>query len=434
MPKGPVENTNSGLHCAFCGLLNPSHEHLEIHKVRLCTDKPNKDRRYTRKLGLMNHLKTHDTFEASALADRWRVWLKKRFCACGFCVSIFSTNGDRLNHIDSQHYRHYQHIDDWDHNTVIKGLLLQPEVLASWKLICPWNPDPRHANLVWDSHAVAILQLRLELSEESAHKLATDAFYQSSVKFTQNTQAMALPFGSVPNQQTDKRERLSIEQQQPHTMEPHLPSYPSIGTQATPLHPQARILPWTATKTDTIEPVQMRVHPPQSLDAFPGLEIINGYRPGATTQSPWHRDGVTNYPITVQPPPSSSNAEAAAVPYFGNALGHSDVTTPKVLHGDSSRFTNSFNIPQQSLDYIKDPERSQISGRPGPLPTTHSCSNSSFSTVTTMTGLAKPPSIGAKVKRRISRLRRGIDVDDVMLHMHDDESSRSVGPSDRRSK
>lgn len=440
MPNGPMENTRLGLHCAFCGLLNPSPQHLEIHKARLCVDKPEKDRRYTRKLGLINHLKTHGVLEASTLADKWRVWLKKRFCACGFCVSIFSTNGDRLNHIDSHHYRHYQHIDGWDHNMVIKGLLLQPEVLASWKLICLWDPDPRHANLMWDSHTVAALQLRLELSEEPAHQLATDALDQSSVKFIQGIRAMALPYGSVPNQQTEKFDRLSVELQQPHTMGPHLPSYPPFDTQAKdaiPLHPQARILPWNATKAGETDPLQMRVHSPQSLPAVPGLTNTTDYPSDAMPMSSGQPNRLTNDPTGNRSWQYSSNMGAAGVLQCNNALGQYAPTSFGSWEGSSSGYIDScdpIELKPPPVPYVTGFDEMGTSDRTALSSSTHFSPSTSFTTVTTITGLAKPPSIGAKVKRRISRLRRGIDVDDVMLHMYDDESSRSVWPSERRPK
>jgi len=439
MPNGPVEATDSGPRCAFCGLLNPSHGHLEIHDAGLCRDKPDKDRKYTRKLGLINHLKAHGMYEASALADRWRVWLRKRFCACGFCISIFSTNGDRLNHIDNHHYRHHEHIDDWDHNIVIRGLLLQPELLASWKKICPWDPDPRNAKLIWDPHVISSLQQRLELSEEPAYQLASDALRQSSAESSQDIPPMSLPLGSFLNQQTDSAEIMPAGREN-YTLGPAPASYPAFNTHDTDgasLPFQARNPPWDVARCNTVDPAQMDAHPPQSLVEFPDSAMADSYHSSATAHSTWHQDGVTNYPFTVQPLPDSSEIKAATRPHYGNTRGQSDLAIPEISQGDSTQFTNSFDpsrIPQQTFDCTAEPEGNQPSGRPELSPSSRNYSTHSFSTVTTATGSAKAPSIVGNVKRRFSRMKRGIDVDDIMLHMQDDERSRSALPTDRRSK
>ncbi len=418
MPNGPVEITASGPCCAFCGFLDPSSGHLEIHDARLCADKPDKDRRYTRKLGLINHLKTHGMYEVSALADKWRVWLKKRYYGCGFCISVFTTNADRLNHIDSQHYRYSRTIDEWDPNKVIRGLLLQPSVLDFWQQVSPWNPDPRTADLIWEPHAIAALQQRLELSEEPAYQLANDALYQSSGNYS-------LPIGSVSNQQTKHGAIMSAGQQQ-YIIDPGLSSYPSSDTHdmdISSLPYQERNRLCGIRKSNTIDPIQMHTHPTQSMDACHALEITSGYGSSATTHSPWHQYEATNNPLA-QPSPDPANVEAAGGSHYRTALGSNGIEYPEFSQGDSSHFTNSFN-PRNT---------SQISGGPFALPSTNKSYNPSFSTVTTATGSAKPPSIVGHVKRRFSRYKMGIDVDDIMLHMQDDERSRSESRGLRRSK
>lgn len=413
MPKGPVETVDSVSYCAFCGFLNPTSEHLDTHDARLCVDKPDKDRRYTRKLGLTNHLKTHGMYEVSALADRWRVCLKKRYYGCGFCISVFTTNADRLNHIDSQHYRYFKTINEWDPNKVIRGLLLQPSVLDFWRQVCPWSPDPRTADVIWDS--IATLQQRLEVSEEPAHQLANDALCQSSEKYP-------LPIGNVSNQQTNSGAIMSAGRQQ-YIIDPVLSSLPSFvthGTENSSSCYQARNSPYDIRKSDTIDPVQMHNRP---MDAFHALEIASGYGSGATTHSAWHQDGATDS-LVAQPSPDPSDIEAAGGSHSRTALGSKGLGYPEFSQCDSSHFTNSFN-PRNTP---------QIPGGPFPLPSTNKSYNPSFSTVTTATGSAKSPSIVGHVKRRFSRLKMGIDVDDIMLHMQDDERSRSESRGLRRPK
>ncbi len=418
MPKGPLETVDSVSCCAFCGFLNPTSEHLETHDAKLCADKPDKDRRYTRKLGLTNHLKTHGMYEVSALADKWKICLKKRYYGCGFCTSVFTTNADRLNHIDSQHYRYFKTINEWDPNKVIRGLLLQPSVLDFWRQVCPWNPDPRTADLIWDSHAIAALQQRLELSEEPAHQLANDALCQSSERYS-------LPIGSVSNQQTNSGAIMSAGRQQ-YISDPVLSSYPSFITHDTDISSscyQARISPYDISKSDTIDLVQMHTRPTQSMDAFRALEVASDFEAAATTHSSWHQDGATDS-LVAPPSPDPSDIEAVGGSHSRTALGSKGLVYPEFSQCDSSHFTHSFN-PRNTQ---------QIPVGPLPLPFANKSYNPSFSTVTTATGSAKPPSIVGHVKRRFSRLKMGIDVDDIMLHMQDDDRSRSESRGLRRSK
>lgn len=172
MPHGPVNATEMGPKCAFCDTLFPDQAHINSHNAISCAGKP---RRYTRKVNLARHLETHGVLNGSALAEDWRVTPKKRFFSCGFCLSLFYTISDQLNHIDN-HFRHSEDITNWNFNKVVRGLLLQPGVDASWRTL---SAEYVSSGFSWDSSLHKDLQMRLELSEESAEALAVAAFNES---------------------------------------------------------------------------------------------------------------------------------------------------------------------------------------------------------------------------------------------------------------
>ena len=189
MPYGPVGNTESDCRCAFCGLLNPNQRHLDTHGVALCIKKSVKDRRFTRRFQLVKHLETHGIFNGIVLADSWQTKVRSKYYSCGFCVALFLSHSDKLNHIDIYHFRHFQSIEEWDHNLVVRGLLLQPAVFEAWRTLSA--DDIRSTDLVWEPHIIANLRPRLEIGDEPADQLAADAFHQISFETTKSHPTLA---------------------------------------------------------------------------------------------------------------------------------------------------------------------------------------------------------------------------------------------------
>lgn len=136
---------------------------------------------------MVNHLsKSHGVAEvqaARALADKWRVTVNKQAWSCGFCVSLFVDFKDRLRHIDTEHFKKYESIQQWDSNKVIHGLLLQPTMAEAWKArtvsLSPWvQPE----DLVWTEAFAKNMRTKLEVgpSNESDAKRLVDEVYSAS--------------------------------------------------------------------------------------------------------------------------------------------------------------------------------------------------------------------------------------------------------------
>lgn len=179
MPDGPTEVTEAGLKCALCGLLDPSESHRTQHQIEQCNVFANKPRKYSRKKGLVKHLKDHGLVDGSALADKWRLTTPKKYFSCGFCATIFFNHNDQLNHVDIHHFKNLQDISDWKPSKVIEGLLQSSHVSPFWRRL--W-PSDSHATigLSWDKQALRNLQTRLEMGEESGEVLALATLAKSS--------------------------------------------------------------------------------------------------------------------------------------------------------------------------------------------------------------------------------------------------------------
>ena len=135
---------------------------------------------------MVNHLsKSHGISavqQGRELADRWRISVKKQAWSCGFCGNLFVNFQDRLKHIDTQHFRKYEDIQDWDFNKVIHGLLLQPRMENAWKRrsasLLPWE---RLEDLVWTRAFAKNMRAKLEIgpSDENDAAALADAVYSA---------------------------------------------------------------------------------------------------------------------------------------------------------------------------------------------------------------------------------------------------------------
>ncbi|KAM0798449.1 hypothetical protein BDR22DRAFT_373614 [Usnea florida] len=180
MLKGPVVETENGPKCAFCNVLHPDREHLGTHNIHICMNKSPADRSYSRKELLTKHLKHHGIVEASTLADQWRYTANKKYFACGFCGSYHDSLVEQINHIDHMHYRLSEHINNWDSNKAIRGLLSQPGMRNCWQTLLATKPYLQESSLTWTPTLAKTLQSRLERSEETAEILFTAAIDQSN--------------------------------------------------------------------------------------------------------------------------------------------------------------------------------------------------------------------------------------------------------------
>lgn len=251
MPGGPVIHTGHGRRCALCNTRDPSPGHLAEHNISLCIGNSKRPLKKSRKGDMMRHLALHGIFRpaSAVLAEKWRFDLNKKAYSCGFCVVVFSTITERSNHIDNEHWRCGQTMSAWDLSTTVRGLLLQAEVRDAWQGVLRSNPYVVESSLRWRLPKADGLQLRLEMSEESAAVLARATLELSSSEF------------DVPNQ-----EALTSMTR-------------SEGMEVDPSYPAARQL---VTKASTAQPSS--IHNPETSMFRPGA-WSSRVRPGS---SPWN--------------------------------------------------------------------------------------------------------------------------------------------------
>ena len=175
VPQDPLVYTPEGPRCASCDLSNPDLVHLNTHNVPRCVG-----RKFTRKKNLITHLEKHGVPNASVLAEQSEYTEPKKYFACGFCVFCCESLNEQANHIDTAHYRFSEHIRDWDHNKVIRGLLSQPVVKEYWRGVLAARPHLRESWFRWNHAHVQRLKQRLEMSREPAGFLCNAALDESN--------------------------------------------------------------------------------------------------------------------------------------------------------------------------------------------------------------------------------------------------------------
>ena len=154
-------------------------EHEIIYQCRKCwlLDK-DKIKNFSRKTNLIKHLReAHHTDDGGRLASAWRHQVKKKYFSCGFCVSLFRSMTEQLNHIDNEHFKQLRDIRTWDFSNVIRGLLLQPGVDRILRSMYGSNYTASQGFL-WDPFANQHLQTRLEVGQETPDALASAAINQ----------------------------------------------------------------------------------------------------------------------------------------------------------------------------------------------------------------------------------------------------------------
>ncbi len=204
-----ISNTPSHSHwCTVCkdhkaistcdGWKRHMKEHETYYPCLLCGNPSTlgKDKKFTRKSNLVNHLQdSHNISEKpSALADQWKRTEPKKAYACGFCVKHSGTLQDQMNHIDNLHFKHSQDMTEWDHNNVILGLLSQPDVKVAWQKQLAAN-HPSISECTWHYSVVADVQTMLEMRQDSPDALAAEALkstdqYRNLVEENQSTSTL----------------------------------------------------------------------------------------------------------------------------------------------------------------------------------------------------------------------------------------------------
>ena len=121
----------------------------------------------------------HDKAQGQSMANSWRVNSGRQAWSCGFCARSFSDFGDRLKHIDNEHFKRHHDVRDWDRSKVILGLLLQPGVKQAWESLLASKSIQDPTGFTWESPAIGNLQLLLETGPsigQNAESLAAAAY------------------------------------------------------------------------------------------------------------------------------------------------------------------------------------------------------------------------------------------------------------------
>lgn len=209
-PRQSVVHTEDGPTCAFCSTLNPDSKHLSTHNTPKC-----RGRKFTRKLGLINHLKKHHgTEDSSELANRSEYTDGRKYLACGFCGSCFGSRNDQVNHIEIFHYKLSEHISGWDPSKVIRGLLTQPGLNEHWQSALAADPPLQESLFTWNSNIVKNLQYRLEMSQEPPDVLCRVAIAESNYGGSERHHVGSMPATNFTDSGMDTSNSVQTLQQQ----------------------------------------------------------------------------------------------------------------------------------------------------------------------------------------------------------------------------
>lgn len=113
-PSGPtVTDQESGnKQCVYCGLHNPSSDHLETHNHRQCEDKGLDARTFYRKDHLRQHLRLMHSCEMTTSMDSWKSIAMNINSRCGFCAQRFTVWQERVDHLTA-HFKAGSRMADW---------------------------------------------------------------------------------------------------------------------------------------------------------------------------------------------------------------------------------------------------------------------------------------------------------------------------------
>ena len=235
IPRNSVKYTENGSICRVCNVPNPDPEHLNQHNALTSTRCVGSH--FSRKSTLVGHLEKHhpkkrdDVDDYSTLAENSRSTGGRKHFACGFCVLGFESLDRQISHIHDTHYHSSMQPSGYDAKKVILGLLSMNEY---WQKLRAAEPSLQDSSFTWNAAIVAKLQLRLEMSEESAHVLYKAAFDECNYGTSKDSHAESMPGTSATNPQ------MEINQSMPLLQSPQswLPQ-PSSSNQGSTAHSQA---------------------------------------------------------------------------------------------------------------------------------------------------------------------------------------------------
>ncbi|KAI8666421.1 hypothetical protein NCS57_00866700 [Fusarium keratoplasticum] len=116
-PAGPrcPNPTNDNLECCvFCGLADPSDQHINSHHYSECQNRAPEERTFNRKDHLRQHLRLfHSVSYSEWSMEQWRVPTPDIRSRCGFCHRTMTTWEERADHL-ANHFKLGKTMADWD--------------------------------------------------------------------------------------------------------------------------------------------------------------------------------------------------------------------------------------------------------------------------------------------------------------------------------
>ncbi|KAL2042578.1 hypothetical protein N7G274_004337 [Stereocaulon virgatum] len=406
-------------------------EHEAIYWCVYCTRfKNGKSKTYTRRVNLVKHLQdAHDISTGGPLADKWRKSIEKKYFSCGFCISIFTSMTEQLNHIDNEHFKHWQDIHHWNGDNVIRGLLLQPGVNDVWRSVFG-NAYSTSQNIIWDPSVIKSLQLQLELSEDAPDALASAAVNKASWNLQNQVQADMAAFNDRADQQMQTSQDVTAPVHQR-----------SLVPQYTLLEPGPAAICTVTEGQDMFDDEQ---HPGWHIPNWSHSHEPHGSRSYNAPSTPYQEcDRDTDSPFQSGPINDWTLPQIEACSPWIDPLDAID-------HGRISRQFNSASSVEQPpppfpgpSDLALQPFTSVPVYPPGThIHSTHSNDNSLLSSHTTPSAPVKvlpssalldvrPPSSQARKQRPRNKLREyydapDLDFEELERFMQEDERTRSV--------
>ncbi len=159
-----IETLKEGDVCRLCGLLRPDNVHMRKHNVEACLNAQQDQPKFKRRYRLISHLKDqHACIGSEKLAEKWWRPHIKQAWSCGFCVALFPSITERLQHIKLQHFDLGQTLHEWNPNNIIKGLLQQPMIKEAWLTRIDDKDEYTRQTLTWPLSDIPDLQRKLEM-------------------------------------------------------------------------------------------------------------------------------------------------------------------------------------------------------------------------------------------------------------------------------
>ncbi|CZR58248.1 uncharacterized protein PAC_08139 [Phialocephala subalpina] len=146
MPLGPVDKSDHGDVCAFCGVADPDSDHRSEHNALQCHD-GKKDRTFISKEALQRHLSTvHNQTEMTPKMHDWSRYPNDGdwYWKCGFCDTLLPNWTDRVEHI-GVHFNKGMVMSSWDPLTPPYPLDKITLNCATWIPPLDWD-----ARTLWD--------------------------------------------------------------------------------------------------------------------------------------------------------------------------------------------------------------------------------------------------------------------------------------------